>query len=131
MELRSRIELCWVGAKTAQKEQGFLIYQDFFYKPPLKPWAINMRLQYFETGGYNSRLYAFETDVLFSYAVPVFFDKGIKYYVNINCDITKKTSLWIKWAQVFYNGKTLIGSGLDEINGASKSEIKFQLLKIF
>ena len=129
--LRNRTELLWFDKKGMAAEQGFLIYFDFIYNPMLKPWSGSLRVQYFESEGYNSRLYAYENDVLYSFSIPVFYDKGYRYYININYDINKKISLWIKWAQTLYMNKTLIGSGLDEINGNTKSEIKLQLMYKF
>jgi len=35
---------------------------------------------------------------------------------------------WIRWAQTVYSGKNTVGSGLDEVRGNEKSEIKFQFL---
>jgi hypothetical protein len=124
--IRNRTEIVWFDKRGATEEQGFLIYFDFIYKPLLRPCSGNIRLQYFDTEGYNSRLYAFENDVLYSFSIPVFYDKGYRYYVNINYDLNKKISFWVKWAQTFYRDKTLIGTGLDEIKGNSKSEIKLQ-----
>jgi hypothetical protein len=124
--LRNRTELVWFDKKGVQEEQGFLIYFDFLYKPMLKPFSGSLRLQYFETDGYNSRLYAYENDVLYSFSIPVFYDKGYRYYANFNYDINKRLTLWIKWSQTLYKDKILIGSGLDEINGNRKSEIKLQ-----
>jgi hypothetical protein len=40
-------------------------------------------------------------------------------------------SLWLKWSQTLYKDKNLIGTGLDEINGHSKSEIKLQAMYKF
>ncbi len=88
---RSRVELSWFDKKADDAENGFLIYTDILYKPIFKPFSGNIRLQYFETDGYNSRLYAYENDVLYGYSIPVFYDKGYRYYVNINYDINKKT----------------------------------------
>jgi hypothetical protein len=88
-------------------------------------------LQYFETDGYNSRLYAYENDVLYSYSIPAFFDKGYRYYVTLNYDLTKKLSFWFRWAQTIYLEKDLIGSGLDEINRNKKSEVKLQARYLF
>ena len=85
-----------------------------------------MRLQYFETDSYNSRMYAYENDVLYSFSIPVFYDKGYRYYLNLNYDLTKKISLWFRFAQTIYPGKIAIGSGLDQINSSHKSEIKVQ-----
>ena len=93
----------------------------------LSPFSGNIRLQYFNTEGYNSRLYAYENDVLYSFSIPVFYNKGYRYYANINYDLNKKISFWIKWAQTLYRDKSLIGTGLDEIKGNSKSEIKLQI----
>jgi len=125
--LRSRAEIVWFNQKQQGSEQGFLILFDFIYKPWLQPYSANLRLQYFDTEGYNSRLYAYENDVLYSFSTPVFYNKGHRYYVNFNYEINKRLVLWIRWAQVIYMNKTLIGSGLDEIAGNKKSEVKLQV----
>jgi Helix-hairpin-helix motif len=126
--LRNRVEMLWYNRKSSQAEQGFLAYFDLLYKPMLQPWAGSIRLQYFETDSYNSRLYAYENDVLYSFSIPVFYDKGLRYYLNANYDINRRLTLWVKWAQTIYKNKTLIGSGLDEIKGNTKSEIKLQVM---
>jgi hypothetical protein len=128
---RSRVELSWFDKKGEAPENGFLIYTDVLFKPLLRPFSGNMRLLYFETDGYNSRLYAFENDVLYGYSIPVFFDKGYRYYINVNYDISKKISVWARLAQTIYPDKNIIGSGLDEIKGHFKSEIKLQAIYKF
>ena len=125
--IRNRTELLWFDKRGGQAEQGFLVYFDLLFKPVLKPLSGNIRVQYFETGGYNSRLYAFENDVLYNYSVPVFYDKGYRYYINAQYDINKKLTIWGRWAQTIFIGKMLIGSGLDEIKGSKKSEVRIQL----
>ena len=124
--LRNRVELVWFNESTKGSEKGFLTYFDFLYKPVLKPYSGIARLQYFETDSYNSRLYAYENDVLYGYSIPVFYDKGYRYYITLNYDLTKKLSVWARWAQTIYSDKTTIGSGLDEIHGNKKTEIKLQ-----
>jgi hypothetical protein len=128
---RSRVELLWYGNKDSGAENGFLTYIDIIYKPLLKPYSANARLQYFETDGYNSRLYAFENDVLYSYSIPVFYDKGFRYYINMNYDVNKYISLWVRFAQSVYPGKSVIGSGLDEITDNKKTELKLQAILTF
>ncbi len=123
---RSRVELLWYDKKGASSEQGFLTYADIIYKPLRKTYSGNIRLQYFETDSYNSRMYAYENDVLYSFSIPVFYDKGYRYYLNLNYDITKRWSFWFRLAQTIYPDKNVIGSGLDEISGNHKSEIKIQ-----
>ncbi|MDQ2720113.1 MAG: helix-hairpin-helix domain-containing protein [Bacteroidota bacterium] len=122
---RSRAEMVWYDKKGNDPQNGFLIYTDLIYKS-MKSLSGNIRLMYFETEGYNSRMYAFENDVLYGYSIPVFFDKGYHYYVNINYDVSKKLSLWARLSQTIYPDKKSVGSGLDMTDGHSKTEIKLQ-----
>jgi DNA uptake protein ComE-like DNA-binding protein len=128
---RSRVEALWYDKNGLASENGFLLYTDVLFNPPMKKYSANIRLQYFETDGYNSRLYAYENDVLFGYSIPVFYDKGYRYYINVNYDINKKFALWGRIAQYFYPNKTNIGSGLDEIQGNHRTEVKLQAIYKF
>lgn len=127
LTVRSRAEMLWYDKKGNNSERGFLGFVDVGYKPMLKPFSGILRLQYFETDGYNSRLYAYENDVLYSYSIPAFFDKGFRYYLNLNYDLTRKLTLWLRWAQTIFRDKKSIGSGLDEIEGNSRSELRLQV----
>ncbi|HMU11675.1 MAG TPA: helix-hairpin-helix domain-containing protein [Ferruginibacter sp.] len=129
--LRNRTEMVWFDRAGPAPEEGFLIFFDILYRPVLKPFSGNLRLQYFETDGYSSRLYAYENDVLYGYSIPVFHEKGHRYYININYEPVKNVSVWLRWAQTVYTNKTFTGSGLDEIPANHKSEIKIQALYKF
>ena len=131
ISIRSRTEWVWFDKKGLAEEQGFLIYVDFIYKSMLKPYSGSFRMQYFETNGYNSRLYAFENDVLYSFSIPVFYNTGYRYYINMNYDINKWLTFWIRWAQTIYRDNSLIGSGLDELPGNKKSELRLQAMVKF
>ncbi|MBL7736915.1 MAG: helix-hairpin-helix domain-containing protein [Chitinophagaceae bacterium] len=135
ISIKNRVELCWIEKPAGQSaETGSLMFTDISFKPANKYFSGNIRLQYFETGGYDSRLYAFENDLLFSQSIPSFFDSGIRYYLNLkyNFGITLFRS-WqamsgVKISQTLYRNKSTIGSGLDEISGSKKTELKLQLI---
>jgi hypothetical protein len=131
LTLRNREELAAYELEGSNTEKGFLSFFDFLYRPLLKPYSGILRLQYFETGGYDARVYAYENDVLYGYSIPAFYDKGYRYYLTLHYDMTKKFSAWLRWAQTIYRDKQSIGSGLDEIRGNRRSEIKLQLRYIF
>jgi len=128
--LRNRVELMWYDKKGENQENGFLTYFDFLYKPMLSPFSGVLRLQYFETDGYNSRIYAYENDVMYSYTIPSFSDKGFRYYATLSYDVSKRLSFWFRWAQTLYRNKNAVGSGLDEIDGNRKTEVKLQVRAI-
>jgi hypothetical protein len=129
--LRERVELLWFDKRGPSASNGFLMFSDFIFKPMMKKYSGNIRLQYFETDDYNSRLYAYENDILYSFSIPVFYEKGFRYYININYDISKKIALWFRFAQTIMPERTTVGSGLDEISGNKRSEMKLQLQWLF
>jgi hypothetical protein len=129
--VRNRTELLWYDKNGVNAERGFLTFFDVIYKPLLKNYSANIRLQYFETDDYNSRIYAYENDVLFYYSIPAFYDKGYRYYLNVNYDLNSSISFWVKWSQTLYQDAESIGSGLDEIPGSKKSEIRVMARIVF
>jgi hypothetical protein len=138
LELRNRIEILWYDKNEVDYQQGFVGMIDFFYSPFYKNFSSNVRLQYFETGGYDSRVYAYENDVLFNYSIPSFYGKGFRYYLNLKYNFKKlfrndsparmNVETWLRWAQTMYSNQSTVGTGLDEIQGNKKSEIRFQLM---
>ena len=128
---RTRVETVWFDKKGKAAEKGFLMYADLLYTPAMKPLAGNIRLQYFETDGYNSRLYAYENDVLYSFSIPVFYGKGYRYYINVNYDLTRKLTIWARVSQYLYPQQITTGSGLDKLNKNHKTEVRLQVLYKF
>ena len=127
--VKARTEIMWYDKGRDDAEDGFLGFVEGSYR--YKRWHMDLRLQYFETADYNSRIYAYENDVPYSFSVPAFFNKGFRYYANLNYDISNGFNLWLRWAQTVYKGIDKIGSGLDEIDGNHRSELKLQLFLSF
>lgn len=124
--LKGRTEIVWFQKEGAETGEGFLTYFETAFAPSLKLKG-NLRLQYFETGSYDSRIYAYESDVLYSYSIPAFSGKGFRYYVNLQYNVGKHFSCWLRLAQTAYREKDRIGSGLDEISGSRKTEASGQI----
>lgn len=125
LKLKTRLEM--VNYKGQQKETGFLLFQDFQYAPSKLPLNITTRLAWFYTDGYNSRIYAYENDLLYSFAIPAYFGKGFRTYLNMKFKISDKIECWMKLANSHWNDRQTISSGYNEITGSNKTELKFQL----
>lgn len=126
--LNSRLEWCILEKGNNYNNDGFLIYQDFNYKLPNYPVKLSVRYAIFDIDSYDERIYAYENDVLYSFSFPSYYYKGSRFYLLLKFDINKNTDLWLKYSKTFYINKNVVGSGLDEINGNTKSEIKTQLI---
>jgi hypothetical protein len=120
--IKSRLEYSFYSKES--NEQGFLIAQDFGFKPTAKQFSVNGRFAYFHTDGYDSRLYAYENDILYSFSIPALYGNGIRTYFNFRQTIGSKFTLWLKLASMHQFANTAD----DQIIGAStKSEIKVQI----
>ena len=124
LKLQSRIEVIKRQAPDKNGETGYLIYQGFQVKPLEKDWSVGFRYTLFDTDSYDTRLYTYEQDVPYSFSVPSFSGKGSRFYMLLNTKINRNLSLILRFAQTWYSDRNIISSGLDEINGNRKSDVK-------
>ncbi|MBS1567028.1 MAG: helix-hairpin-helix domain-containing protein [Bacteroidetes bacterium] len=133
--LTQRLELDWYDTKGTAAQQGFMAYTDAGWHPLHSRWKGSFRLQYFETGSYDTRIYAMESDMAYHYSIPAFYDKGFRYYINAAWQpwgrAARKrwhTSIGLRWAQTLYRDKDSIGDGQDATSGGRRTEATVQLL---
>lgn len=127
IKLRNRIELSDYALGENKAEHGILIYQDISFKKLSSPLSFSMRYALFQTDSYNSRIYAYENDVLYAFSIPAYSGKGSRFYITAKYHIRRGIDLWLRYAQSYYPERNTIGSGKEEINGPTKSEIKAQV----
>ena len=120
--MKSRIEFS--NYSKENHEKGFLIFQDIVYKSLERPFALNGRLAYFKTDGYDSRLYAYENDVLYSFSVPALHGNGIRSYLNFQYKFLSNLQAWLKFASTHQFSQS---DGVQTIDSSTRSELKIQL----
>lgn len=131
LELRNRLEYVIYKKESSSTENGFLIYQDIIYRSVSIPLSISFRYAIFETDSYNTRMYAYENDILYAFSVPAYYDKGSRTYLNISYSISKGLDVWLRIAQTYLPERNTIGSDLNEISGNSRTEVKLQIRVTF
>ncbi|PKP01031.1 MAG: hypothetical protein CVU14_06095 [Bacteroidetes bacterium HGW-Bacteroidetes-9] len=125
--LKTRVETTYWQMPGFSQRSGYLIYQDLIYNQPDKPWLLNTRFALFDTDTYDQRLYAYESDVLYAFSIPSYYYKGSRFYLMGKYSFGRRLDLWVRYALTYYNNRQVISSGLDEIDGNRKSELKIQL----
>lgn len=126
LQLRFRVETVRMCRSGLPDTRGYLTYADLGLKLPFKPWHLNARLQYFETDGYDSRIYAFENDVPMASSIPSFYDRGFRYYLVYVYRLTVDFQVAAKFSQLWKPGREQIGSGTEAIQGDHRSELRIQ-----
>lgn len=125
---KNRLEYIFYNKEHEPSENGYLIYQDVIYRPANFPLDITFRYALFSTGGYNSRIYTYENDVLYAFSVPSYFDNGQRVYLLLRYKALKQLDIWVRLARTIFSDRSTIGSGADKIDGNHKTEIKVQVI---
>uniref|UniRef100_UPI003217478F ComEA family DNA-binding protein n=1 Tax=uncultured Draconibacterium sp. TaxID=1573823 RepID=UPI003217478F len=123
--LKTRAEHVYFKSQT--HENGYLIFQDVQYSPQELPLNLSARIAWFSTASYNSRIYAYENDILYTFSIPAYYGNGFRTYLNIKYKISEKIEGWAKLANTHWTDRETISSGLNQINGNNKTELKIQL----
>ena len=124
---QNRAEVSQYHKGDTKREFGYLIYQDINCSSLVSKLSGNIRFAYFDTPSYNSRIYAYEDDVLYNFAFGMYSGKGFRSYVNFRYKLGKKINIWTRYAMFVYSNTETVGTYLDEIQGNKKSEIKVQV----
>ena len=125
--LKNRIEYQIYETIEKGKQAGFLIYQDINYKSKNQNLGISARFALFDVQDYDSRIYAYENDLLYVFSVPAYFNRGLRTYLLFNYKISNHIQFWFKIAHTWYDNIDEISSGLNKIEGAHKTEVRAQL----
>jgi hypothetical protein len=81
------------------------LYQDIVYKPKKFPVDVSLRYALFDTDSYDSRIYAFENNMLNVFYIPAHNYKGSRAYVLLRWTFAKRFDLWVKYAIFVYTNR--------------------------
>jgi hypothetical protein len=103
-----------------QKSVGFMVFQDLKFDPG--KWKITSRFAVFDSESYDSRIYTFENNVLWTFSIPAFTGKGIRYYLLTQYQFNEKLTAYLRFSRTNYTDREKIGSGLQTINHPHQSD---------
>ncbi len=108
-------------------ENGKIIFQDFIYNPAKIPFSANFRFALFDTDGYNTRIYAYENDLLYNYSIPAYYGKGFKTYINIKYKIFNNFVTSLKIANTSFTANNTTSTTPSTASKKTLTEVKFQI----
>ncbi len=89
VELRSRIEWTIFSVQNGTTTNGFIAYQEAAIKPLSFPVTATARYAVFDTDGFDTRVYAFETDLFSAVSIPALSGRGSRAYLNLSWRVNK------------------------------------------
>ena len=136
LRLRNRIEYAHHN-EIGKSSTGYLIFQDIIYKPIESPISFTARYALFDTYDSDSRIYAFENDLIYEFYIPQFNGRGRRYYINLRYDLSSAVTFEFRYAQTYLDFKRetdgsienplSFGSGNTEIISPKQTDLKAQI----
>jgi hypothetical protein len=128
--LRQRVE--WMHYNNGPTTSwGFLSFMDLLLKPQLKKYDLTGRFLIHSSDNYESRIYAYENDVLYGSSIPAFSGKGTRIYIIYKTEFGNLLTVWIKWSASFVMNEGPPLPLIPQKQPPVRSEIRIQLRYIF
>ena len=82
---------------------------------------------WFCTDDYDSRLYQYESSVLYDFGFPMYYGRGIRYSIMVRADIGQRLTATAKMGTTRYFDRSSIGTGLQQVDGSALTELLLQI----
>ena len=82
---------------------------------------------WFHTDSYEARLYQYERSVQYDFSFPTYYGHGLRHSLMLQAAIGLRLKAIIKYGTTNYFDRSTIGSGLQQINRSSMTDILLQL----
>ncbi len=114
-----------IDYKTAQPDggRGMLLLQDFCYRFTKIPLSVWFRHSIFKTDSWDSRLYAYENDLLSSFSIPALSGEGSRSYIMLAWKTNKFIDFRIKYG--------ITEMSPESERGKNSIELKMQVKMMF
>ena len=95
--------------------KGMMLFQELNYRLPKIPVTIWARFCIFNTTDWNSRIYTYENDLLYSYSIPALSGEGSRSYIMVKWSVSNWAELRIKYGITSLTSNDKSSPDTDEI----------------
>lgn len=121
---RSQLDITSVSptSESSSLSQGFMITENIGYD--IGKWKIFAGGKYFNTDGYDSRLYSYERAMPHTFSFPAYYGHGIRYSLVATWSPSPTLQFNAKAGITDYFDRSTISSGQQQINASSACDIE-------
>ena len=110
------------SASSSSVSQGYMLTQNFGFISP--KYSLYVGGKYFNTDGYDSRLYSYERAMPRTFSYPSYFGHGIRYSLVAEWRPVPSLQFTAKSGVVDYFDRSTIGTSHQQINASSACDIE-------
>jgi hypothetical protein len=86
---------------------------------------------WFHTDDYDSRIYHYEQSVLYDFSFPMYYGHGLRYALMLRANVGQRLTATAKVGTTTYFNRSTTGSGLQQIDRSSMTDLLVQLRYVF
>ena len=114
-----------VVSEQGSNSRGVMVGQQVRWQ---KNWVkVTGTLAWFRSDDYDSRLYQYEPSTQYDFSFPAYYGHGLRYSLLAQTDIGKHLALATKLGVTNYFDRSMIGTGLQQIDHSSMADLLVQL----
>ena len=126
VQMRTRAE--WsVYSNADGTSNGFMVYQDINYKRIGSRITYSLRYALMDSPNWNTRIYAYENDVLYAFSILPYYGRGSRVYGMIKVDVARGIDFWARYGAFLYDQTREISSESADPTEVINSDIHLQL----
>ncbi len=127
----TRLDFHQVAIPGKTIPSGFYLGQEIRYNHPGNKWNVIMRYGIIDVEDFETRIYVYEPDVLYSLTTPAYYGQGSRCIVMSKIKIANRLDLWARFAWWHYTNRENISSGNMLIDSNVVREFRVQIRKRF
>lgn len=137
IEHRGRLTLGWQRAKglstatqadaiiTTDSQWGYMLSQTASCQ--WRTFRLSGNAGYFHTTDYAARLYVYERGPLYNFSFPAYYGEGLRLSLMAQTTIARRLTLTAKLGFTHYTDRNIIGSGLQQIDSPTQTDLDLQV----
>ncbi len=110
-----------------ERNWGFMLTQTMNWNPS-KALKLSVSTGYFHSSNYDSRLYIYEKNMLYTFAFPSFYGEGMRLMLMARYAIVKNLMLSAKVGCTKYFDRDVISSSHQQIDGSTQTDADVQII---
>ncbi|AKQ44769.1 hypothetical protein TH63_02645 [Rufibacter radiotolerans] len=123
LRLRSRVQASQFQ-QSGPARTGYFTAQDASWE--YNYTRLSARYALFDIDDYDTRIYAPEQDVPYAFSIPAFSGRGTHVYLLAQQRLTRSLDFWVKLSHTHYRGQSTVSTGLEQINGPRRTDVRVQ-----
>ena len=121
LSLQTQADAVSTRTTEGSNSQGLMVSQHATWQG--RRLRADAHIGWFRTDDYDARLYQYERSVPYDFSFPMYYGHGLRYALMVRADIGKHLMATVKAGTTNYFDRSTIGSGLQEVDHSSMTDL--------